>query len=668
MTRDRIIQLITVFALVICLGASGAVLPSLLRQADDNVLRYTNVSVEGAPPIVVLGQAIGALRGLIVDYYWIKANNMKEAGLYYEAMADADLICKLQPRFAQVWAFHGHNQTYNISVATHTQQERWTWVKAGINLVRNEGLRYNPNDMALHRELAFWLAHKIEGVSDDAHLFYKTEICREWHRVLGEPPMDLDMYLEWLGKVADAPEDLTGAISREPTVQTLLDRLRESYKKFDAGDLKLDREFLGRYSEWQAVKQSSEAAKILGMEQRLRQDSPLFVAFDEVAADASLVKAWDVLIAHVRKRVLRDDYNMEPERMLRYARELGVPIDWRHGSAHSLYWSRKGSEMGAGRVREYDIYIVLNNDSAQMQAMQDLARFGRISFDPFSPESQRPARFPEPRWIDTIDALFEPMYFKHYNVRGGGGERFINFLKNFLSSAICEWYRAGERQRALSLMHRLDRLFGSGPTGTEQFANPEERLDIFVKEQTYDQYQAQPHLAPRDIWASLTYGYKAATLFNRPEVLRDSVRFANEVTTWYKENHWNDFVNKFGVGRMKDIVFELEDSAEYSYLLLLSDPGVRMQDRMTIWGNTDRVEAEVNGRAPVLRAMVYDRVLPTLRQQFAQHELSQTMSVEQAFPAPPGLDNARQVILQRKQQREKEMQEVNQREQIERRS
>src|SRR5688572_8391741 len=211
MTTDRIVQLVGGIVMALALTISGSMLPRILNQADESVLRYTNVSVEGAPPIVVVGTAIGALRGLVVDYLWLKANAMKEKGLFYEAMADADLITKLQPRFAQVWSFHGHNMTYNISVATHTQQERWEWVNAGIRLVRNEGLRYNPNDMLLHRELAFWLGHKIEGVSDDAHLYYKREFCREWHMLLGQPPEDTAEHLAWIKEIADAPETLMAA-------------------------------------------------------------------------------------------------------------------------------------------------------------------------------------------------------------------------------------------------------------------------------------------------------------------------------------------------------------------------------------------------------------------------------------------------------------------------
>ena len=85
----------------------------------------------------------------------------------------------LQPHSGEVWAFHGHNMAYNISVATHTQQERWEWVKAGIRLVQTDGMRYNPNDIRLYKNLAFWYQHKIEGYSDDAHLYYKNQHCRD---------------------------------------------------------------------------------------------------------------------------------------------------------------------------------------------------------------------------------------------------------------------------------------------------------------------------------------------------------------------------------------------------------------------------------------------------------------------------------------------------------
>ena len=168
--NNRLIQAIAFVVMLISAAVSGSMLSPMHRMIEEKSLRYTDVSVEGAPFIVAMGTAIGALRGLIVDYLWIKVHIMKEKGLFYEVMDAAELITKLQPRCGAVWVFHGHNMAYNISVATNTQEERWEWVNAGIRLVRDEGLRYNPTDLTMYRELAFWFAHKIEGYADDAHL------------------------------------------------------------------------------------------------------------------------------------------------------------------------------------------------------------------------------------------------------------------------------------------------------------------------------------------------------------------------------------------------------------------------------------------------------------------------------------------------------------------
>ena len=43
-------------------------------------------------------------------------------------------------------------------------------MNAGIRLVRDEGLR--PSQSHPAQDLAFWHAHKLDGVSDDAHLYY----------------------------------------------------------------------------------------------------------------------------------------------------------------------------------------------------------------------------------------------------------------------------------------------------------------------------------------------------------------------------------------------------------------------------------------------------------------------------------------------------------------
>ncbi|MCP3902822.1 MAG: hypothetical protein GY715_04225 [Planctomycetes bacterium] len=634
----RAIQLVALVVLVICTVVSGAMLGPITRQTERSGLRYTDVSVEGAPPFVALGTAIGALRGLIVDILWIKVNYMKERGLFYEVMADAELITKLQPRFAAVWAFHGHNMAYNISVATQTMEERWEWVNAGIRLVRGDGLRHNPNNLVLHKELAFWFAHKIEGYADDAHLFYKRQFCEEWHDVLGPPPEEQAARVAWIRAIADAPDTLAEAERETPGVRALIDRLNESVTPFgDSLRFEPNIQFLRQYGVWRSVKEQSAAAEVLGLEKQFATESPFFKAFDEIAGDPDATEAWDVLVRYVRRRVLIDDYNMDPVLMADLTEDLG-PVDWRHGQAHALYWSTRGSMYGEPRTaRQNDIYNIVNNDRLRLQAMQDLARYGRITFDPFS--SELPSRFSEPRWIPAIEKLFIELYQKHYGTRGAGGDTFIAFLENFMSSAICEAFRSGEFERAEELMAMLDEKFGTGAqVPNRKYQIP---LDVFVVNQSKGEYIFQPHLAPRDTVASLRYGFREGVGRDREEVYENTVEFVEQLIAYFKGNEYNDYVSRFGEARMGALLADLEKTRVRAFLQLMTDPTISLNERSTIWGKVDKFE-------PTLRLEVYDQIGPSLARQFAQHELSQKYAFAEIFPEPPGMDiYRRQRALQR---------------------
>ncbi|MHC5027206.1 MAG: hypothetical protein ACYTGR_10660 [Planctomycetota bacterium] len=646
MNRDRLIQLIAVVVMVVATTASGTLLPRIIRISDDHALRYTDVSVDGAPAFVALGTTIGALRGLIVDILWIKVNIRKEQGLFYEVMADSELITKLQPRFAAVWAFHGHNMAYNISVATHTEAERWEWVKAGIRLVRNEGLKHNPNDIVLHKELAFWHAHKIEGVADDAHLYYKQQFCNEWHRLLGRPPETWDERVLWMKEIADAPDSIEQA-KLDPEVSDLVSALETMTAPF-AGDstFELGRSFLDLYSEWSEVAGRSEAAEATGARAAIRDRNQYFVAFDDLASDESRAGAWKTLIATVRKQLLRDEYNMSAQLMYEYTRDVG-PIDWRHGQAHALYWSRRGAERAERRVlNDDDIYKVLNNDRLQLQAMQALARFGRIYFDPIS--RQPAARFPDPRWVEAVykprtnmdgeefPSEFERLYLKHYDTRGGGAESFIGFLQNFMGSSIREWYRAGEFEMAGEMMDFMDGLFGRGQSEAigknPMWSMP---LDVFVRDQTREQYGFQPHIAPSEVGAALRYAYVVGLGQGQPEKLEQAL-----VTNLFKSDENIDYTNKFGVQRMAEILSDLEESRFIAFWRVMIDRSVRLPTRLVIWSQADEHD-------PRLRVFAYDMVRPFIEQELQTSHYGQMYeSVDEVLPEPPNMAQYRAQMAQ----------------------
>ncbi len=642
---DRVIQLCCVVIVLAGALGSGVLVPRMLSVAKTQGLRFTADPIEGAPPIVVLGTAIGALRGIIADYLWIKLQSQKEKGLYYEAMADADLITKLQPRFAEVWGFHGHNMAYNISVLTNTPQERWAWVNAGIDLVRNRGLRYNPNDLGLNKELAFWFAHKIDGVSDDAHLHYKREFAKEWHFLLGPPPMDQLEREQWLRRIADAPDSIEQLEAEHPDVKELENRLTAELSPFERRfAFKLDREFLMNVGRWQASK-ASAYAKMLGLEERFSKNDPVYAAFDRVFGDPAMVKAKDALIQFLRKKVLREDYNMSPSLMADYTRDWG-PFDWRHPQSHAFYFSKQGAEEGSARyTSQDDVYKVMNNDRASIQAMQALNHSGMMTVDVFS--NDNPTRMHDLRWIKAIEKYFGELYRKHYKTQGAGGDAFVDFHENFMAQAIRQLFRAGDLEAAKEIMDHLDGMYGRGGViPSTKYAMP---IEDFVRETTYGEYEMVPDVARTDVYAALQRGFRDGLMMGKKKTLDDALTFARELTEYFQSTRYTDFVNRFGERRMADLVGDLRSSVENVFVALIRDQTQPLLDRLVLY----------NRAGDEQKRMAYDAVKDQVAAELAAGPLSGVYQLEQVFPEPPGMEEYRQAQAELAKQKEAAVAEQN---------
>lgn len=628
--RNRLIQFACVVLAIVSVFFAEMLLPKILRVSDEHSLRYTDVSIDGAPPIVALGTAIGALRGIIVDYLWIKTNLQKEKGLFYEAMEDASLITKLQPRFGEVWSFQGHNMAYNISVMTDTPGERWEWVRAGIDLVRDEGLRYNPNDLVLHKELAFWFSHKVDGVSDDAHLYYKREFAREWQFLLGIPPATFQDRIAWLAAIKDAPDSLEELELKKPEVKVMVDQLKANLSSFEVKfRFQLDKDFLMNLGRWQSV-QYSRYAKILGLDATFRKNDPIYLAFDTVFANPESKAALESFLPFLRKKILRESFNMDPSLMWEYTRDFG-PFDWRHPQSHAFYWARKGTTTAAKRTSNVeDVYKILNNDRINIQAMQALSRTGLMQYDPYS--NDNPTRLNDPRWIKSIDIYFGELYRKHFGTRGGGGDSFCDFYQNFMAQAVRELYRFGDYEGAQTILTKLDNLFGRG--GLIPNNKYEAPMDTFVQETTYAEYEAAPDVARSDVYAVLTRGFREGLLMDRPKVLQDAIKFARDLTEYFQSSQSTDFVNKFGERRMAALIGNLRTSVRDVLMNVLIDPSQPLVDRLTIYNRAGEPE----------RRMVYDLVKAPLEAEFSMDPLSKLAPFAQVLPEPPDMEPYRQAM------------------------
>lgn len=636
--RDRAIQAICACVLALAIGGSWWVLPSIITQSDAAKLRYTSESIEGAPPIVAIGAAIGALRGLIVDYLWIRLQQMRELGLFYDAQRLADLITKLQPRFPEVWAFHGHNLAYNLSVATSTPDERWRLVNAGIDLIRRKGIHYNPNDLALYKEVGWFHAHKIDGVSDDAHLYYKRELAHEWHLVLGAPPFDQQERAAWMQDIADSPDTYDELIAKYPEVKVLVDKFTDALKGFDKRfQFKLDKQFLINLGRWAGV-QNSPYAQILKRHEEFRKRDPVYLAMDDLLRDPANRPAVARLVAYLRKRVLLDDYNMDPKIMARYIRDYG-PLDFRHPQAHAFYWARLGSEVGAGLYQnEDDVYRIINDDRVAIQAMQGLAHSGLMSVDPYS--NDNPGRMYDTRWIKSIDKMFRELYEKHYKTRGAGGDTFVDFHRNFMTQAVRELYRSGDLEGAQEILDNLDHLYGRGSvTPNNEFARP---LDVFVRDSLFGEFEMMPDIARTDVLAVLRRGFLEGYLLDRKKVLDAALKYAADLTVYFKSSRYTDFVTKMGDARMGDLVDSLERSVEIAIANIMTDPTIPLVDRLTIYNKLPEDQ----------RAMAYDAARERMEAEFNASPLALAAAFTSVFPEPPGLEAYRLRQAELAQQRE----------------
>ncbi|MEM1424864.1 MAG: hypothetical protein AAGH64_12795, partial [Planctomycetota bacterium] len=97
--RDTAIQAICAAILVLCCTASGFLSTSIASEAGKSQLVYADRATDGDPPAVAYGVAMGAFRGLFVNYLWLRANRLKEDGKFHEAIQLSEAITTLQPRF-----------------------------------------------------------------------------------------------------------------------------------------------------------------------------------------------------------------------------------------------------------------------------------------------------------------------------------------------------------------------------------------------------------------------------------------------------------------------------------------------------------------------------------------------------------------------------------------
>ncbi|MHC4644724.1 MAG: hypothetical protein ACYTBJ_04430 [Planctomycetota bacterium] len=457
--RDITIVLVCV-VLAAALLVTGGMQLDYLNDQRQKLKLISNEPLENAPPSLAFATvAMGAFRGLVVDILWMRAERLKEEGQFFDARQLAEWITILQPRFAAVWDFHSWNMAYNISVAIPATQpqERWRWVRNGYELLRDQGIELNPNSILLYRQLAFIFQHKIGGVSDEAHEYYKLQLA------LAVAPLLDSQDNAYFDALAKAPSEWR-QMENDPNVRPLIVALASADKTFA--------DYVGFVDNYLSLRQNPG-----------RFSPAAFNAIDGFRGTVAL-KELDIFAKASR---LRHTWKLDPVLMRRLNGMYGpadtedpnkkMPLDWRHPDSHAIYWAVKGLRIAGKKGVQgtgEDLYSIdeINTDRIVNHSLQNLFRGGKIFIWDVevavrSPDSDQPAlqkakqifMRPDLRMFDAYNRHMLKIIEKYSDPNDIGPNSHQIGHRNMLKNAVLSFYQAGHEREARRIYRQLRELY-----------------------------------------------------------------------------------------------------------------------------------------------------------------------------------------------------------------
>jgi len=658
-STTRVVQIVSAVVLLVSVALSGVLASSMTAEAGRAQLTYADEATEADPPEVAVGVALGAFRGMFVNYLWLRANRLKEEGKFYEAIELSNAITRLQPRFPRVWVFHAWNMAYNISVATNTASERWTWVRAGIDILRDEGIPRNPNELLLYKELAWIFNHKIQGFSDDANWLYKRELAQEWQIVLGEPPElpDLDteraieLMVGWLQPIVDAPATIEGVIdaelsdlraSAEPdesfapgdtSVSRLLGELESIGVELGEELLKLTAVSLAFRAAVESAAGEGVAAEQLraSMRRDLRERSLLNAELDALLDDPAYADAWERLLPFVRKRVLMDEYNMSPARMQRYTEVFG-PMDWRHPSSHAIYWSAVGVDRALGRMSTTN-FNTLNTDRMVVQALQELFRSGDVHYDILAEEGSFFTMY-NLHFADRYGAVLETLAERAGRSQDRSQRIYTTYgqgYMNFVANVARIMYQLGQYEEAERYfrIYRTSEWINLNDYYVDAYASM--TLDEFVADLiTREDRLSIPHVADSEVTTALRMALVKGLLEGDTEVFQSNMRYAEAVHARYFDEQDITTLVDAETNRMEEMPANFASTLGQVFFQMLTSGDLNPLDEAPL----------LYERAPLfLRQLVYDR----LRRTMASRGYTEA-TFNELYPEPVNMEGFRELM------------------------
>lgn len=326
---------------VLALAAASSLRPSLLDRRQKEL--GSEAPVAAPPDVAVAAVFLGAFRGLVVDYLWLRALRLEDEGQYFEASDLADWIAKLEPRLEQVWSFKAHALAYNASVATEDPAQRWRWIQKGVAFLRDKGIEINPRSPELYFMLSRIYSDRVGQSFDDHHRFLKRAVTVEMSKGFGPPEGEVP-----LADLASAPATVAelGPEPRQLALALLAGSRRDG---FDGTVEELDDLLRGSASARKVWEDATPGAR-----------GPL---------EACVRAAW-------LRRV-----KVDPKVVLELDASYG-PLDWRGCDAQALYWAVLGARAARSLGPERAAKEERRLERLAISAVKNALRRGRLIVEP----------------------------------------------------------------------------------------------------------------------------------------------------------------------------------------------------------------------------------------------------------------------------------------------
>jgi hypothetical protein len=576
-------------------------------------------------------------RAFYVNYLWIRAERLKEEGKFYDAYQQAELICKLQRHFPGVWSFHSWNMTWNISVATHTPEERWRWVYNGAKLLRDQGIPYNPRSINLYKDLGWIFLFKIGGYLDDMHWVYKRQWAVRMQDLLGAPAQGttrdvIDAFAPLADESLldkDPARQGAGAVQADKLAELLKEPDVKAYaKELAAAGLDVNKQpqdMLAWYNLW-SLSADVSAVCIEPPKPETTQDVVRYRLMN--APDYAQPRGR--LLTFVRAQILWNVYRMDPAFMLELMKEYG-PLDWRLPQPHGLYWVLLGRKIC--KEQNLDDSDVLNTQRNAFNCLKELTWRGRltmidarprrdsrdaITLEPVRVESQM--QLPNVRLYQLADLRYvEPLhqaYLKNIarQVKDSKTRFEANQFRdghiNYLAGAIKGLYASHRRGEAQKYYDYIRQNY-KPPGATWQYRDVR---DFYIRE-LHEDNQPIRDLAESLVGLSIVTGYVAQAVGDRTAAV-ESLQLARQAYDAYQQ------------GRQERL-----------RLLPLQTYSVRIAIELMLNPRSLGYKLPMTDRAELYRELDDETkklIYPNVRQYLRQACKAADLDFDKIFPAPPG--------------------------------